>query len=133
MIHDRNRLPLFLPFQLRSLSMAGRFATERNNTDLYPSIRLWFPTMGLYWVLTHSSPDEPDLTFGLAINRDADSYELGWWSIDAFEQFGRGPYDTALRSSSVFSYHAPISLYIRSIIAGAAKKKAHRMRIQRAS
>ena len=122
MNNAKHRLPVFLPHQLRQLHYAGSYAATRSHDALYPIIRCWFPQMSLTWFLTHSSHDNPDLVFGLSIQGSEHVYELGWWSIDAFEQFGRGPYETALRSTSVFSVHASIATYVRSAISRRLEK-----------
>jgi hypothetical protein len=63
--------------------------------------------------------DDPDLAYGLAVEGVLRPvYELGYWSLDAFEVFGRGALGSQLQSSSVFRFIMPLSGYVRSLARG---------------
>jgi len=109
------------PHERRALVANGISAAGRRQPNFAPVIRLWLPTSPLSWLLTHTLPANDDLAYGLAVQHgDKPVFELGHWSLSAFESFAQGGPETCLRASSVFLVQAPLSAYIRALI----RKKA---------
>jgi hypothetical protein len=109
-------MPLIYPHERQVLALNGLYAADHS---LPPVLRLWFPNNSLQWFLTHTRADDPDLAYGLAVEGGLRLvYELGYWSLEAFEAFGRGAPGTWLQSSSVIWFVMPLSGYVRSLARG---------------
>ncbi|UIY45842.1 DUF2958 domain-containing protein [Methylobacterium radiotolerans] len=108
---------LIYPHERKALEANGLTAVRRRQTDFAPVVRLWFQTSPLSWLLTHTLPENGDMAYGLAVQGGSEpSYELGYWSLAAFESFNQGDPRTGIISSSVFQVHAPLSSYIRALV-----------------
>ena len=100
--------PIIFPHERRALAANGVLAASLVKPDFQPVLRLWFPATPLSWLLTHTVVEDDDLAYGLSVQGgDQPTYELGYWSLSAFERFAQGAHKRAFVAPLSFRFTLP--------------------------
>lgn len=100
---------------LNRLRWNGQQRAAGAQTDFAPVLRLWFPNTPCMWFLTDLDVENEDWVFGLCISGNDDAVEMNYWSRTQFEHLAAVPGAFRLQSSNRFSFHTPISNYLKAV------------------